>query len=316
MMEGRSCPLAYRYQPGSLCDEATQVTEDVLYVIGGLYGNPFALNEIENMARAEERRGLRVKLVFNGDFNWLNASDELFRDINRRVLSHTASLGNVDYELATPNSGAGCGCAYPEFVDQGVVERSNQVMVRLQKLAEKHPDIQKQLAALPRYCCLLFGGLKVSVLHGDPESLAGWGLAHESFVANNGQRLEGWFRASGADMMVSTHTCLPVLWSGEVDGRPRLVANNGSAGMGNLSADPRGLITRVSRMAPEDEAVAGLVHAGLHVDLMPVDYNVDAWLAEFDRLWPAGSPAARSYRSRLLEGTSLAAKDLVFPSDF
>lgn len=93
MTEGRSCPLDYRYHPAALCENVTQVDEDVLYIIGGLYGNPFALDEIENMARAEEHQGRRVKLVFNGDFNWFNVSDELFRDINNRVLSHTASLG-------------------------------------------------------------------------------------------------------------------------------------------------------------------------------------------------------------------------------
>lgn len=40
MTEGRSCPLAYRYDPASLCAEPQQVAGDVLYVIGGLYGNP------------------------------------------------------------------------------------------------------------------------------------------------------------------------------------------------------------------------------------------------------------------------------------
>lgn len=313
MTEGRSCPLAYRYQPASLCVDTTPVTEDVLYIIGGLYGNPFALDEIERMARAEERLGRSVKLVFNGDFNWFNANDKLFREINSRVLSHTASLGNVDYELATPSADAGCGCAYPDFVDQGVVERSNQVMVRLQAVAGIHPDIQRKLAILPRYHCLMFGGLKVLVLHGDPESLAGWGLAHESFAAGNGRRLAEWFRVSGADVMASTHTCLPVLWSGEVKGRKRWVANNGSAGMGNLKSDPRGLITRISRSAPVAETVAGLAGDGLYVSLMPVEYDVRAWLLLFDRLWPPGSPAAISYRERILGGTALTSKEFVFP---
>ncbi|MBZ0333310.1 hypothetical protein [Marinobacter sp. AL4B] len=311
--EGRSCPLGYRYNPASLCETVTPVSEDVLYVIGGLYGNPFALDEIEQMARAEECQGRSVKLVFNGDFNWFNASDELFRDINNRVLSHTASLGNVDYELAKPSTGAGCGCAYPDFVDQGVVERSNQIMTRLQNTAELHRDIQQRLAALPRYYSLLFEGLKISILHGDPESLAGWGLAHESFDAGNGHQLAEWFRMSGADVMASAHTCLPVLWSGLVDGRSRLVANNGSAGMGNLNADPRGLITRISRAAPTVEPVSGFEHAGLQVHLMPVDYDVHAWLKQFDRLWPEGSAAAHSYRDRILEGTFLSPDNIVFP---
>lgn len=316
MTEGRSCPLDYRYHPASLCEKVTPVSEDVLYIIGGLYGNPLALDEIENMARAEERQGCSVKLVFNGDFNWFNASDELFRDINNRVLNHTASLGNVDYELATPNTDAGCGCAYPDFVPQGVVERSNQIMARLQNTAKMHRDIQQRLAALPRYHCLLLGGLKISVMHGDPESLAGWGLAHESFSAGNENKLAQWFRASGADVMVSTHTCLPVIWSGEVDGRSCLVANNGSSGMGNLNSDPRGLITRVSRTTPTAKPAAGMHLDGLNVHLMPVDYDVSAWLKQFDRLWPAGSPAALSYRARIVEGTSLTPEDLVFPSVF
>ncbi len=196
-----------------------------------------------------------------------------------------------------------------------MVERSNQIMLRLQKTAGTHPDIQQQLATLPRYQCLMFGGLKVLVLHGDPESLAGWGLAHESVAAGNERRLEDWFRESGADVMVSTHTCLPVLWSGCVQGRPCVLANNGSSGMGNLNEDTRGLIARISRTASTFEPVAGLVSAaGLHLDLMPVDYDVSAWLEQFDQLWPAGSSAAISYRQRLLEGTPLSPCDLIFPS--
>jgi hypothetical protein len=313
MSEGRSCPLAYRYSAEALCQEPRTVSEDVLYIIGGLYGNPWALDEIEQMALAEERQGHRVKLVFNGDFNWFNASDSLFRSINSRVLDHTVSLGNVDYELANPSAGAGCGCDYPDFVDQGVVERSNGIMERLQGIAGEHPDIQKRLSLLPRYRCLLFGGLKVLVLHGDPESLAGWGLAHESFTAGNDHKLSEWFVASGADVIASTHTCLPVLWSGLVSERSRVVVNNGSAGMGNLLSDPRGLITRIGFSSPVAEPVAGVERHGLHVSLLPVTYSLAAWLPEFDRLWSAGSAASISYRNRIIRGTSLNPEDVVFP---
>jgi len=313
MTAGRTCPLAYRYRPEALCAEPETLDADVIYVIGGLYGNPYALDEIERMAREEELQGYRVKLVFNGDFNWFNASDDLFRDINQRVLKHTASLGNVDYELANPNDGAGCGCAYPEFVDQGVVERSNAIMQRLQGIAAECPDIQAQLNALPRYRCLLFGGLKVLVLHGDPESLAGWGLAYEAFAGDNESELNGWFGRTDADVIACTHTCLPVIWSGEVDGRQRIVANNGSAGMGNLKSDPQGLITRIALGDHDDASLAGLVSIGVSVSLRPVAFDLGAWLAEFDRLWPAGSAAAESYRNRLVSGTSLQAGDLVFP---
>ena len=314
MTEGRSCPLAYRYSAGALCQEPRSVSEDVLYIIGGLYGNPWALDEIEQMALAEERQGHRVRLVFNGDFNWFNVSDSLFRNINNRVLDHTVSLGNVDYELAQPSAGAGCGCAYPDSVDQGVVERSNRIMERLQGVAAEHPDIQRRLSQLPRYWCLIFGGLKVLVVHGDLESLAGWGLAHEAFAEGNDNKLSEWFIASEADVIASTHTCLPVLWSGLVGERSRVVVNNGSAGMGNLQSDPRGLITRIGFSSPVTEPVAGIQRQGLHVSLLPVSFSLEAWLPEFDRLWPSGSPAAVSYRNRILNGTSLTADDVIFPS--
>lgn len=312
--EGRTCPLAYRYRPEELCGEAVHVSESVLYIIGGLYGNPFALDEIEAMARSEERRGHRVKLIFNGDFNWFNADDALFREINSRVLDHTAILGNVDYELSAPNAGAGCGCAYPDYVDQGVVDRSNQMMARLRAVADQHPDIQKKLKILPRYHCMIFGGLKILVLHGDPESLAGWGLSYESFAAGNHRQVAEWFCATGADVIVSTHTCLPVLWSGMVDGKPRVVANNGSAGMANLHSDPRGLITRIGFKGPFSGALEAVKHQGVHVSLMPVAYDVNAWLAQFDRLWPTGSAAETSYRHRIICGTSLVSSRVLFPS--
>lgn len=312
--EGRSCPLAYRYQPERLCEDAVEVTDDVLYIVGGLYGNPYALDEIEQMALAEAHRGHRVRLVFNGDFNWFNASDELFREINNRVLDHTVSLGNVEYELAHPSAGAGCGCAYPSYVDQEVVARSNRIMERLQGVAEAHPDLSKRLSLLPRYRCVIFGGLKILVLHGDPESLAGWGLAHEAFLGGADAGPDQWFERTGADVIASTHTCLPVLWSAEVEGRSRVAVNNGSAGMANLAGERQGLITRIARSSPTSVPVAGLNAAGLNVSLLPVRFDFDAWLADFDALWPAGSDAALSYRDRILNGTSLTAEQVRFGS--
>ena len=152
------------------------------------------------------------------------------------------------------------------------------------------------------------------VVHGDLDSLAGWGLAHESFSEGNDGKLTEWFLASGADVVASTHTCLPVLWSGLVGEQSRVVVNNGSAGMGNLQSDPRGLITRIGLSSPVTEPVAGIERQGLHVSLLPVSYSLEAWLPEFDRLWPAGSPAAVSYRNRIRNGTSLHADDVIFPS--
>lgn len=309
---GRSCPMHYRYRPESLCQAPETLSEDVLYVVGGLYGNALALDRIEAMAAAEEADGRRVKLLFNGDFNWFNADDGLFSEINRRVLDHDAMLGNVEYELAHPSEGAGCGCAYPEFVGSEVVARSNRIMERLQTVASRHSDIQSRLANLARFRCMIFGGLKVLVLHGDPESLAGWGLAYETFIKGNDDQLTAWFRATGADVMVCTHTCLPLLWQGVVDGSPRQVLNNGSAGMGNLVGDSRGLIVRLGTTEPTEAPVAGLGVGQAQLSLLPVSFDQGAWLTQFDSLWPSGSDAEQSYRERMVSGTSLSTDALYF----
>lgn len=308
---GRSCPLGYRYRPEQLADTAERWPEDVLLVAGGLYGNPFALDALEAMAAAERARGHRVRLLFNGDFNWFNAEPELFRDINRRVLSHDAMLGNIEFELANPSEAAGCGCSYPAFIDQGVVERSNRIMRRLQQEAAQTPEIGEHLAALKRWRFGIFGGLNILVVHGDGDSLAGWGLSREAFAAGNHPQVSEWFDRSGADVIVSSHTCLPLLWSGEAGGRPCLVANNGSAGMANLAGDPRGLVVRISSKTAIYNSVARCSSGPVTVELVPLAFDVDRWLALFDQLWPKGSEAALSYRQRIVNGPSLEPNRLV-----
>lgn len=314
--EGRRCPLHYRYQPERLLATAETWDADVVYVAGGLYGNVQALDTLEAMAASDRAAGLRVRLLFNGDFNWFNAEDWLFEEINRRVLGYGAILGNVEYELANPSDGAGCGCAYPDFVDDQVVARSNRIMDRLQSVAGRHPTIQQSLGELPRWRSLILGGLKVLVLHGDPESLAGWGLAHEQLVAGSDDQLVDWFRRTGADVMVSTHTCLPAMWSATVDGRSRCMVNNGSTGMGNVQSDSRGLVARLAhdagRTASVSAAIASQTVASVEVSLVPVAFDTAAWLARFDQIWPVGSDAAVSYRDRIENGTSLRSDELVF----
>jgi hypothetical protein len=45
------------------------------------------------------------------------------------------------------------------------------------------------------------------------------------------------------------------------------------------------------------------VHTGaVWIDALQVEFDLPAWLARFDALWPAGSAAALSYRHRLVNG--------------
>jgi hypothetical protein len=161
---GRSCPRTYRYQPEALAQPA-QLEADTLYVVGGLYGNPAALRAV--LERAGREPGGPATVVFNGDFHWLDVDPEDFQAISEAVLAHHAVKGNVEAELAS-NEDAGCGCAYPDYIDDVVVERSNQIMTRLRATAGRFPDLVARLGELPRYLTASVGGQRIGILHGDP----------------------------------------------------------------------------------------------------------------------------------------------------
>ncbi|MEK9816412.1 MAG: hypothetical protein VW447_04755, partial [Limnobacter sp.] len=156
---GRSCPIRYQYGAAKIAQvPATQC--DVLYVVGGLYGNPFALDSIEKLASRESGN---VRICFNGDFNWFNKSLEDFVHINQRVLNHDCILGNVEAELGEPLDVADCGCAYPENVDQGVVDRSNFIHTELKRCAQQQPELLSKLLAKPFFARYSVDELMVAV---------------------------------------------------------------------------------------------------------------------------------------------------------
>jgi len=144
-MPGRSCPLRYRYGAGAIA-RAPERAAETLYVAGGLYGNLPALDAIEALAAAERRA---VTVCFNGDFNWFDVDDGGFRAVNERVRAHDAIAGNVEAELVADDAGHGCGCAYPDSVEQTLVDRSNRIHARLRECASRHADILAWLATLP-----------------------------------------------------------------------------------------------------------------------------------------------------------------------
>src|SRR5262245_61142558 len=117
---GRTCPLTYRYGPEALA-RAPDFEAGTLYGVGGLYGNPFALRSVLELASRERAP---ATLVFNGDFNWFNVDQAGFASINEAVLAHRALRGNVETEIANPEGGADCGCGYPDSVGDAEVARS------------------------------------------------------------------------------------------------------------------------------------------------------------------------------------------------
>jgi hypothetical protein len=321
---GRVCPLRYRYGAKALASIPTKPV-DTLYVIGGLYGNVPALDAVQAMANAEPAP---PTLCFNGDFNWFNIADETFVEINARVLQHDAILGNVEAEFDSDNTSddAGCGCAYPENVDAGIVERSNQIHAQLKATARRHPALAERIARLSMFARYQVGNCRIAVVHGDADSLAGWRFDVDSLHDPNAATwLQSAFADAHVDVFASTHTCLPAMrrFALNAGGNSAgYVVNNGAAGMPNLAPDATnpstsnhlyGLCTRISATPSPHETIHEFRHADVYLSLLPIRYDHTGWIEQFLKQWPPGSSAHESYFQRISEGTNFP-KSRVEPS--
>lgn len=313
---GRTCPLQYRYQPAVFASPAPADLQDleVLYVVGGLYGNPLALDAV--LARFAQESG-RKRLVFNGDFHWFDTDPALFAQVQRGVLAHRALRGNVETELAAPppdeGEDPGCGCAYPEWVGDAVVARSNRIHARLRQAPSAAE--RAQLQALPMWLRADAAGLRIGIVHGDAQSLAGWGFAQEHLRdPAHLDTVRDWFARAQVDAFACTHTCLPVFQQLGLagDGRHGWVFNNGASGMPNFSGDTAGLLTRIATTPVSDETRRFGVRVGeAHIDAIALDIDQHRWRDTFLRQWPAGSDAHTSYFERICRGPDYALADAV-----
>ena len=297
---GRICPTSYRYSP-RVFDRDPEVVAEILYVVGGLYGNLEALAAVQAMAA---RECAPVTLAFNGDFHWFDVVPGDFARIDGEVLEHRALRGNVETEIACEDPSAGCGCAYPLDVSDAEVSRSNEILERLRVTARAFPNLRARLAALPMNLVARVGEARVGIVHGDAVSLAGWGFAHDRLDDPGHERwIASMFRAAQVDVFASTHTCLPALREFALDPGAGIVANNGAAGMPNFAATRYGLVTRLARTAFRGpERLHGLEIRGIHVEALKVVYDHERWLERFLANWPEGSSAHASYFSRIVEG--------------
>ncbi|HEX4782174.1 MAG TPA: hypothetical protein VH301_15535, partial [Usitatibacter sp.] len=159
---GRICPLSYRYSPASLARDP-EIVADTLYVVGGLYGNVESLGAVERMVSGEPG----AVLAFNGDFHWFDVASADFAAVESGVAAHLALRGNVETEIATEDSGAGCGCAYPADVSDATVHRSNEILERLRATARTLPGARERLARLPMNLVAQVGDARVAIVHGD-----------------------------------------------------------------------------------------------------------------------------------------------------
>lgn len=290
---GRVCPASYGYGVSAFSG-APALGADTLWIAGGLYGNPFALQALLELYAREP--GSKT-LVFNGDFHWFDI--EGFRALDDEVNRHVALRGNVETEVADPAPGAGCGCGYPQWVGDETVALSNRILERLRAAARRHPESMRRLAALPIHLVAEVGGERVGIVHGDAQSLAGWSFSQETLATAQGAAAaEQSLLRARVRVFASSHTCLPVL---QTFPGGHAVVNNGSAGMPNFRATTFGIATRISVRA--SGAALYRERAGaLFVEAIAIPYELARWQALFLAQWPEGSDAHRSYYRRIVHG--------------
>ena len=292
MRAGRDCPLDYRLASDAFSGEPLFECK-TLYVIGGLYGNRQALAALQRRLVAEPN----ARVVFNGDAHLFDRDPQIFQQIEQGLSAHLALRGNVETELGrADDSGAGCGCAYPMTVDEAVVERSNAIQLELNKTVQGLPAMAERLAARPSTALVSVAGRRVAISHGDEQSLAGWSCSRESLSEPaRQQQLDSWFAAHNVQVLATSHTCSAVALNLEHGA----LINNGAAGMPNFAGGRYGLLSRIAT-TPHPAALYRCQRDGLFIEALPLNYDHNAFLADFDRQWPAHSPAALSYRSRIL----------------
>jgi hypothetical protein len=76
------------------------------------------------------------------------------------------------------------------------------------------------------------GDTRIAVVHGDADSLAGWGFSQETLATAAGYAAAlRAFSVAEVEVFASSHTCLPILQSFASD---QVLINNGAAGMPNF----------------------------------------------------------------------------------
>jgi hypothetical protein len=153
--------------------------------------------------------------------------------------------------------------------------------------------------------------VRIGIVHGDAESLAGWGFSQE-LLRERARReaAAAWFAAADVRVFASSHSCLPVMQALDTPRGRCVVANNGAAGMPNFSGLRHGLITRISA-SPAPDALYGTTVESVRVEALPVAYDHAAFEREFLATWPAGSPARASYHRRIVAGPSYRPGDAI-----
>lgn len=233
-------PLDYRIDPQAFAGEAGARCS-VLYVVGGLYGNPFAFDALDDLVASESDD---VLVVLNGDMHWFDKTAENFADIERRARRYVPLVGNVEAELRRQvGVGVGCGCAYPDCTPDDSVSRSNRIHKTLSLAVNARPELKEGLQGRPATMVVEVAGRRVGITHGDEKLVGGWDCSRESLQDVMRQdEVDLFMERSSLDVFTTTHTCAPAALSLARG----VVVNNGAAGLPNFAGQRFGLVVRIA----------------------------------------------------------------------
>ena len=195
-MRAETCPSDYALDKDSF-KKVININNSTLYIVGGLYGNIESLKEINKMIEKDKD----ILLIFNGDMHWFDKSADDFKKIEDMSENSQKLLGNVEKELFREGDYNGCGCSYPSYVSDDIVNRSNIIHKELKKVMDILPKYKNILSGRKKNITVEMMGQKIAITHGDEKSLSGWECSNESLERDERQNeLDNWFIENDIDM--------------------------------------------------------------------------------------------------------------------
>ena len=166
---------------------------------GGVYSNPYALEALADDSRA---RGCDA-LYCLGDLGGFGAECDAVLPL---LVEHGVTTIAGNYDVAIARGDEDCGCGYAD-------ERDNHFAQLMYDYTKAHtsPEFATWMGRLPGELRQVIDGVDVHMVHGSP-------VAINDFLweSLDDDELELRVRASGADLLLCTHTGIP--WQREVLG--------------------------------------------------------------------------------------------------
>ena len=267
-------------------------------IIGGLYGNLQSMKEIKKYEKNNQ-------LIFNGDFHWLNKKKEEFIAVQKFVNRHITLKGNIEDSLSNPKNFDNCNCDYPDYFPPEETIFSNEIFSQLKETFISCNDYKNDFNKLDTQLYIsIKNGPNIFITHGDLQSLNGWLFSIKSIKKLKKMEFLNFFDRVNADVIISSHTCLPVFCSAtHKNGEEKLLLNNGAAGMPNFKNKNFGIVIRISSgKSPDNKVIYRKKVKNYFFEAIKLEYHNKNFINEFLSNWPSKSAGYKAYFDRIING--------------